>query len=112
MARPKIEEKEKRTVNFTIRLTENELRRLVILSNQLGKAPAVLIREKVFKNRFPLPQASKVDADTFAQIKRIGVNLNQLTRQVNAGRQPAALFPLLNTLLQQQALIIEKLIHT
>lgn len=111
MARPRKEESERRTINYTVRLTEDQLRKLVILSQQMGVTPAVLIRDKVFKGKFPEPKAPKIDVDTYLELKKSGGNLNQLTRKVNMGQLPDDLLPVLERLEQQQAEIIAMLFH-
>ena len=111
MGRPKISDDTIRSINFTVRLTESEFKKLEALAAFCGKAPGVLIRDKVFNGRFPDPKRAKIDRDTYYELKKIGVNLNQLTRLANSGRVPAALVGLIMKLQNQQELIINILIH-
>jgi hypothetical protein len=95
MARPKLSNEHRRSVNFTVRLTETELKQLEALAGLCGKAPGILVRDKVFKGRFPEPKVAKLDAQFYLELKRIGINLNQLLRKVNAGIMPQGLTGLL-----------------
>jgi len=111
MARPRISSDQKRSIKFTFRVTEQELNKLALLAETCGLAPGVLIREKIFKGRFPIPKTAKLDLNTYLELKKIGVNLNQLTRQVNSGVLPAELSSKLTELLKQQGVIINLLLH-
>lgn len=111
MGRPRKEKAERRTINFTIRLTEEEMDRLVLLARQCGKSPAVVIRDKVFKGKFPEPRAAVIDRETFLELKKIGVNLNQLTHKVNSGFLPADLMDLLMSLNHKESILIKNLIN-
>ncbi len=110
MGRPQKEKAERRTINFTVRLTEEEMDRLVMLARQCGMAPAVLIRDKVFKGKFPEARAAVIDRETFLELKKIGVNLNQLTHKVNSGFLPTNLMDLLMSLNHKESILIKKLI--
>jgi len=86
MARPTIPEAQRRVVNFTIRLTEDELDLLTRYASLCGITPSEVIREKVFNGRFPKPKASRIERDLFLELKRIGNNLNRQTRLLHTGR--------------------------
>jgi hypothetical protein len=111
MARPKAPPTELRSVKFTIRLTISEQQKLVQLSEVCGKAPTVLTREKLFKGRFPQPKMAKLDLNYYLELKKIGVNLNQLTRLANGGRIPRELLPLLMQLYNRLELTIDKIVY-
>lgn len=111
MGRPKLASEHRRSVNFTVRLTETELKKLEALAGLCGKAPGILVRDRVFKGRFPEPKVAKLDAQTYLELKRIGINLNQLLKKVNAGVMPQGLTGLLRQLLSQQKIIIQLLLH-
>ncbi len=91
MGKPPLAKEEKRSVNFTFRLTEKEQKQLLLLSELSGQLPGVLIREKLFKGRFPEPKKAKLDLETYLELKRIGVNVNQLARHANSGNLPAGI---------------------
>ncbi|HEY2581924.1 MAG TPA: plasmid mobilization relaxosome protein MobC [Mucilaginibacter sp.] len=111
MSRPKLSDAQRRAINFTVRLTEGELKKLEQLAELCGKPPGILMRDKVFKGKFPQPKMAKLDFDTYLELKKIGVNLNQLTRQVNSGVVPTALLGFITRLLKQQETIIKLLTY-
>src|ERR1700753_3693112 len=106
MARPRVNEDELRSINFTIRLTAVEQKQLEQAAIVCGKSPAVLIREKVFNGKFPEPKPGKIELRTYVELKKIGVNLNQLTRIANASRINQKIVDLLVDLWKQQQQII------
>ena len=110
MARPKVSPAEKRSVKFSFRLTESERGQLLKLAQACGCAPGILIRDKLFTGRFPSPKAARIDIGVYAELKKIGVNVNQLAKQVNSGTVLTAVPALLNDLLRQQDKIINLLI--
>jgi hypothetical protein len=111
MARPKVPSAELRSVNFTIRITKTEQQQLVRLGEICGKAPRTLAREKLFKGRFPHAKMAKLDLNYYLELKKIGVNLNQLTRLANGGRLPRELLSLLVKLDNRLNLTIEKIVY-
>ena len=111
MGRPVLPTAQKRVINFTIRLTDDELSTLNRQAALCGKTVSEMVREKLFKGRFPHPKAAKIDIDTFIELKRIGVNINQQTKQLNAGKLPFGLRPLLDELKANEQIIIRKLIY-
>jgi len=52
----------------------------------------------------------KITVQLYAELNRIGVNLNQLTKQVNAGKLAVGLLHVLNALSAQQQTIIKHLL--
>ena len=98
-------------MNFTFRLTEEEQKKLFRLSEITGQVPGVLIREKLFKGRFPEPKKAKLDLDTYLELKRIGVNVNQLAKHANAGRMPVGMPTILKQLVAQLNLMIKLLVR-
>ena len=111
MARPKVPSQEKRSVRFSFRLTESEWGQLLQLAQTCGRAPAGLIRDKLFNGRFPVAKSSKLDVGIYAELKKIGVNVNQLAKRVNSGTALTAVPEILNELLCQQDKIINLLIR-
>lgn len=110
MARPPLNDDNRRSINFTIRLTPAELRKLEAVAELCGKPPGTLMRERFFKGRFPDPKMPKVDSSTYFELKKIGVNLNQLARKANANIMPTGLLSVMATLQQQQETIIKLLL--
>lgn len=101
MGKPPLTKREKRSVNFTFRLTQEEQKKLFKLSEISGQVPGVLVREKLFSGRFPEPKKAKLDLDTYLELKRIGVNVNQLARVANSGQLPTGIGTVLKQLAQQ-----------
>ena len=112
MARPRKSKEQVRSVNFTVRLTEDEQQRLEKAAEACGIAPGMLIRQRLFKGKFPQPKIARIELDTYLQLKKAGVNLNQLTRLANGGRVGATLFQILMQLKQQQEIIINQIINS
>lgn len=111
MGRPKLSDENRRSVNFTVRLSPAELKQLEALAVTCGKAPAVLVRDKVFSGRFPESKTARLDRDTYIELKRIGVNLNQMAKKANANIIPSGLMPALINLRKQQEYIINLLLY-
>ena len=111
MSRPKLNTGDVRSVNFTVRLTDSELKKLERLSEITGRTTADLMREKLFKGKFPDPKLARVDLNTFLELKKIGVNLNQLTRLAHTNRIGMDMMVTLMQLLQQQEKIFGKLLY-
>jgi len=111
MARPKVSKADKRSVKFSFRLTEAEQQKLFQLAETLGLAPGRIVRDKVFKGRFPEPKMAKIDVNTYAQLKKIGVNLNQVVKLIHLGHFPKEFLGLLMKLLQQEETIINRLFY-
>lgn len=110
MARPKVSPSEKRSVKITFRVTEKQQQRLLILAETCGTNSGDLVRSKLFKGHFPSTRLPKVDEDTYVELKKIGVNLNQLTRHANSGKLPLGLDKTLAALLRQEEKILRLLL--
>lgn len=111
MGRPKKNREDKLSKVVVIRLTEGELKQLEEFSVMCSQPVSVLVRTRLFSGRYPKAIAPKVNIQLYAEINRIGVNLNQLTRQVNAGKLPIGLLNLLKALSAQQQEIINHLLN-
>ncbi|MDB5024209.1 MAG: hypothetical protein JWP78_1964 [Mucilaginibacter sp.] len=111
MGRPKKNKEDKLSRVVVIRLTEGELKQLEEFSIMCSQHVSVLVRARLFSGRYPKAIAPKVNILLYAELNRIGVNLNQLTRQVNAGKLPIGLLNVLNELSAQQKKIITHLLN-
>ncbi len=98
MSRPKIDEKDKRTIQVNIRLTTDEASTINEHAKASGTTPANLIRHKVFIGKFPPVKLSPLDASIYHELKKIGVNLNQATHKLHLGEMPEGLSMLLEEL--------------
>ncbi|HZY82260.1 MAG TPA: plasmid mobilization relaxosome protein MobC [Cyclobacteriaceae bacterium] len=88
MSRPRKEEIEKRQVQVNIRLTKDEADTVDSYAIASGLSPANWIRQKVFTGRFPNLKQSPINAALFQELKKIGVNINQIAHKVNLGEMP------------------------
>lgn len=71
--------KENKTKNIVIRLTEEEKDKLVKRADSVGKSLSSYIREVSLKGNI----TSKTDIQTVYELKKIGVNINQLVKHAN-----------------------------
>jgi len=110
MGRPQVATEEKRSVKITFRLTKEEKKKLEQSAEICGFATGIFIREKLFKGRFPEPKVAKVDVGIYLELKKIGVNINQIAKHVNSGMVPIGILAVLNKLMEQQQTIIRILI--
>ena len=111
MGRPKLTDENRRSVNFTVRLSPAEVKKLEDLAVVCGKAPGALMRDQFFSGRFPEPKTARLDRDTYIELKRIGVNLNQMAKTANRNIIPGGLLPALQNLRRQQDYIINLLLY-
>jgi hypothetical protein len=103
MARPRIDDIEKRIVQVNIRLTKDEAEKVDEYAKASGISPANWIRSKVFTGRFPPLKVSTLDMSIYLELKKIGVNINQATHRLNLDEKPDAIF--LRCLLDLRALL-------
>ena len=80
MARPKKQPAERRTVSLSCRLTMAERLLIETAAAQAGLSLCEYVRRQVLKGKVSIQQNRALDHSTFDQLRRIGVNLNQLTR--------------------------------
>ncbi|WP_439647547.1 plasmid mobilization protein [Chryseolinea lacunae] len=88
MSRPKVNDIDKRIFQVNIRLTETEHAKAVAHAQASGMTPANWIRRIVFTGKFPPLKLSPVEAALYRELKRIGVNLNQITHRINLREFP------------------------
>lgn len=88
MGRPRINDSEKRQVQVNIRLTTDENNKVNEFASACGLSPANWIRVKIFTGKFPVVKMSPLDNTLYLELKKIGVNLNQVTHKINAGEFP------------------------
>lgn len=69
-----------------LRFTAEEYERLVTDAKTYGETIPNLIKAVYFKKKLPPPAMAKGDAErVLAALNRIGNNVNQIARQLNAG---------------------------
>ena len=83
MARPRKNDIDKRTRQLNIRLTESESIRLNDYAKTSKTNPAELVRQKVFTGKFPPAKMALLDIETYKELKKIGVNINQAVHKLN-----------------------------
>ena len=111
MGRPCITKEAIRSINFTIRLTEIEHKSLEKAAAACGLSLSAMIRKKVLTGKFPVPLPARIDLDTYLELKKIGVNINQLAKQFNSGKLPIAIMIILRKLKEQEEIIIKGLFY-
>ncbi|MCD8739704.1 plasmid mobilization relaxosome protein MobC [Mucilaginibacter roseus] len=102
MGRPALQEEDKRTIQVNIRLTKQENDMVCNYAQASAMTPANWIRQKAFTGRFPAIKLSPLKAELYRELHKIGVNLNQAVKQVNAGKLSPAFLTILTTLIKTQ----------
>jgi hypothetical protein len=110
MGRPQKVSEEKRSEKITFRLTRVEKNDLKNAAGVCGVSTGNLIREKLLKGKFPKARMPKTDVAVYAELKKIGTNVNMLSKLVNAGKVPISMLTILEKLKAQQDKIIRILI--
>lgn len=80
MARPKKQPAERRTVSLSCRLTWPERLLIETAAAQAGLSLCEYVRQQVLAGKVTVRQNRALDHGVFDELRRIGVNLNQLTR--------------------------------
>ena len=111
MARPTLDINDKRSRRLTFRMTSREEEHMIKLMVYSNQPAAEVIRELVFKNRILQPRIPVLDQQTYGELKRIGTNLNQITKKLNMERYPGKIDPTLEELKAKLEYIIQHLIH-
>jgi hypothetical protein len=111
MSRPKVNEQDKRVVQVNIRLTTEESSKVNEYATASGISPANWIRYKIFTGKIPTVRMSPLDASIYQELKRVGVNLNQVTHRLNQGDFPKELNIIQAELLLLLNNILKALLH-
>lgn len=86
MARPKKAPQEKRSKHLpAVRMTEAELIHVADQAEMAGLSLSDFIRQRALSGKVT-PRRSPIEASNLTELNRIGVNLNQIARAVNRGR--------------------------
>lgn len=101
MARPKKDPDELRTETLAFRLTPAERVRIEQAAAQAGLGPSAYARMQALKGRVVVPEHRTLHPDLFDELRRIGVNLNQLTRLAHIREEPPPDLPRLCTALDR-----------
>ncbi len=110
MARPALQEQDKRIVQVNIRLTKEENEIVCNYAQASAMTPANWIRQKAFTGRFPAIKLSPLNAELYRELHKIGVNLNQAVKQLNSGKQSPTFLTILGALVKMQKDILNCLL--
>lgn len=89
MARPRKAPEELRLDGPNPRLTTAERAQIAFAAASLGLTPSDFMRRRALSYRLPAPSAeARQRSHAIAELNRLGVNLNQIARHMNAGRPP------------------------
>mgnify|MGYP004003337493 CR=1 FL=1 len=83
MARPKKSKEERLTERVKFDLTRSDYVQALSNAEKAGLTLTAYAREQFLRGKVVIHQNRKLDHATFSELRRIGVNLNQLTRAVN-----------------------------
>lgn len=75
---------EVRTAPVPVRLTVPEKLTLSEIAGERGIGLSTLIRNLALNRKMPKPRTPKVDLDTYRELQKVGINLNQIARQLNS----------------------------
>lgn len=93
MARPRKETAERRSVTLGLRLTPAERLRIEEAAGKAGITPSAYIRTQALKGRVVVSEQRTLAPELFDELRRIGVNLNQLTRLAHIREEPPPHLP-------------------
>ena len=111
MARPRIDDNAKKTYRLIIRLSADERKSVETVARSKGLKAYAYGRLRLLDGRVQKTVLAEIDQAVYLELKKIGVNVNQLTRVANSGRLPVGIRELLIRLADQQQLIIKILLH-
>jgi hypothetical protein len=89
MGRRRLDDQDKRVVQVNIRLTEDEYRKASEYAEASRLSPANWMRYKVFTGKFPPKKLPPLDSKIYYELRKMGVNLNQITHKINQGELPS-----------------------
>lgn len=84
MARPRLDQPDRRSAHLRVRLTPAELARLQTAALASGIPFSDFVRERVLTGRVVVREAAELSPPVWLELRRIGVNLNQIARAMNA----------------------------
>jgi hypothetical protein len=92
-------------------MTEREEEMLIQLMRYSNQSGAEVIRDIVFKERLLQPKIPVLDQKTYAELKRIGTNLNQVAKKLNANATAPEIEKTVKELKITINQILNKLLH-
>lgn len=109
MARPRLSDDERRTLQVTLWVNPVERRSIEERASAAGLSIPAYIRQRAVRDHLPIARPLRLGAAEYREVRRIGVNLNQIARALNRGEVAPAKTP---RLLERLAGILERLIGT
>lgn len=93
MARPKIDPTKKRTESVRVSLSPAEITAIADKATKAQTNVTAFVRAAALGKSVTVTQSEGLDFETRQELRRIGTNLNQIAKALNAGRQelPASL---------------------
>lgn len=93
MARPQKQEAARQSRFVSFRVTEDDAAAIAARAAAAGLSVSAYAREQATRGRVVVRQARGLDAATLETVRRLGVNLNQITQAMHArgGRVPPEL---------------------
>lgn len=88
MPRPRKAVPDHRSARIAFRVTAEEHAMLERLAASAGMGVGTYVRLRALKDRSPGPAPPQINLDAWLDLRRIGVNLNQIARALNAGGEP------------------------
>ena len=85
MARPRLGEEERRTRTVGVRVTEAEAEELQERAQDARLSVGAYLRRRGLGQRVRMAAERRLGAAELRELNRIGVNLNQMARAMNAG---------------------------
>ena len=85
MARPRKQPQEARRAVYALRLTAQERHALDAVAAAQGQSPAAYLRSRLTGVAVPRSVVPALDPALLVALSRIGSNLNQIARRLNAG---------------------------
>lgn len=83
MARPKLSPQERHSEQINIPLRPADLARLHDSADKAKTTVTDFVRASALGHRFTVMQSDAPDTETIEQLRRIGVNLNQIAKRMN-----------------------------
>ena len=84
MARPRKQKSDSRGESVSFRLTPDELAAVEARAKKAGLTRSDYLRRMALKGKISVAPPARLDFKLVAELNRIGVNLNQMTRAANA----------------------------
>ena len=109
MARPRLSDEERRTLQVTLWVNRGERRAIEERATAAGLSIPAYIRKRAVHDHLPIARPLRLGVEEFREVHKIGVNLNQIARALNQGADAPAWTP---RLLERLARILERLLGT